>query len=113
MDKKVLEQCAEHFNKQEGRPYPCSNQIVICGIITRDRNKAMSVMETKGAAIKKLGNNDIVWELNNERWYWKRWSETMRGCRFHKVIIDNNVDDELFLWTKICCATYCCSMEIV
>lgn len=113
MNREELEHYAEYFNKQKGSPYPCSNQIVVCGVMTRDINKALSVMESKGAIIKMRGNNNIVWELDNEIWYWKRWNEMMRGHRFHKVIVDKDVDENLFRWTRIFCASYCCSMEIV
>lgn len=113
MNREELEHYAEYFNKQKGSSYPCSNQIVVCGVMTRDINKALSVMESKGAIIKMRGNNNIVWELDNEIWYWKRWNEMMRGHRFYKVIVDKDVDENLFRWTRIYCAGYCCSMEIV
>lgn len=113
MDREILERYAEYFNKQKGSPYPCSNQIVVCGVITKDRDKALSIMESKGAVIKSQGNNVIKWELNNEIWYWKRWNEMMRGYRFYKVIVDEDVDENLFRWTRCICASYCCSMEIV
>ena len=32
MDLKVLKEYANYFNKQEGRQYPCSNQIVTCAV---------------------------------------------------------------------------------
>ena len=36
MDLKRLEHYREYFNKQKGRKYPCSNQIVRCAIVTND-----------------------------------------------------------------------------
>ncbi len=113
MDREVLEQYAEYFNNQKGRAYPCSNQIVVCGVITKDRDRALSIMKEKGAVIIGQCNNNIKWELNNEIWVWKRWNETMRGHRFYKVLVDEDVDENLFRWTRIFCASYCCSMEIV
>ena len=113
MDIKVMEQYAEWFNNQKGTPYPCSNQIVVCGVITKDKNKALSIMEEKGAVLIGQGNNNIKWELGNEIWVWKVWNETMRGHRFYKVIVDEDIDENLFRWTRFCCALYCCSMEIV
>ena len=38
MDRKILEHYVEHFNKQDVRQYPCSNQIVVCAVITKDRD---------------------------------------------------------------------------
>ena len=51
MNKEELEKIAEFFNKQEGQKYPCSNQIVSCAVITRDRDKALSIMQDKGASL--------------------------------------------------------------
>ncbi len=113
MDKKILEHYADCFNKQEGRLYPCSNQIVICAIITKDRDKALSVMEEKGAVIKRQGYYYIEWELNNERWLWRTWNENARGYRFYKVLVDENVDENLFRFVTVYSSSYCCSMEII
>ncbi len=113
MDIKELEYYAEYFNKQEGRPYPISNQIVTCAVVTSDRDKALSVMNEKGAVIKKQTYNSIEWELNNERWLWRIWNDGTRGYRFYKIIIDKNVHRGLFRYAVVKCASYCCSMEIV
>lgn len=113
VNREVLEYYADYFNNQKGSPYPCSNQIVVCGVITNDKNKALSMMAEKGALLIMQGNNNIQWELNNEIWVWKRWNETMRGHRFYKVLVDKDVGENLFRWTRIYCASYCCSMEIV
>ena len=113
MDREVLEQYTEYFNKQKGRQYPCSNQIVVCGVITNDRDKALYIMEEKGAVLIGQCYNNIKWELNNEIWVWKRWNEVMRGHRFYKVIVDQAIDENLFRWARIYCSSYCCSMEIV
>lgn len=114
MDKKILEHYVEYFSKQKGRPYPCSNQIVVCAVITKDRDKALSVMEEKGAVIKRQSYNGIEWELNNERWLWRVWNESCRGYRLYKVIIDENVDDNVFrCLISPLCDNYCCSFEII
>lgn len=109
----ILEQYAEYFNKQEGRSYPCSNQTVICGIVTKDKNKALSIMAKRGAIIKRQSSKHIEWELNNERWLWKDWNMNYRGYRFYKVAIDKFIDADLFEHIKCLCSLYCCSMEIV
>lgn len=117
MNREVLERYVEHFNNQEGRPYPCSNQIVVCGVITKDKDKALSVMEKKGAIIKSrysgFVKGHIEWELNNERWLWKNWNENYRGYRFYKILIDENIDEELFRFATTRAGSYCCSMEII
>lgn len=114
MNREVLERYAEYYNKQEGRPYPCSNQIVACGVITKDKDKALSVMKDKGAVIRRNSFNHIEWELNNEKWIWRNWNESCRGCRFYKVIVDENVDENVFCYLVLpLCANYCCSFEII
>ena len=113
MDLKVLKEYADYFNKQKGRQYPCSNQIVTCAIITKDRDKALSVMRGKDAIMTRNYNNCIEWYLNNERWLWKNWNTDYRGYRFYKVLIDKNIDDELFLFATTRGGSYCCYMEII
>lgn len=113
MNQEILEHYVEYFNKQEGRAYPCSNQIVVCGVITEDRDKALSAMEERGAVIKKQHYNYIEWELNNERWLWRYWNMNHRGYRFYKILVDEDIDDELFEFARIKSSLYCCSMEII
>lgn len=57
MDIKILEHYKTYFDKQEGRKYPCSNQIVRCAIVTDDRNKAIKFMSDKN--IKKKEKEKI------------------------------------------------------
>lgn len=115
MDRSVLEYWSEYYNKQEGRKYPYSNQIVICGIITDDRNKALNFMKDKEFIIKQELSHQITWVLpNGEVWKWRNWNDTMRGYRFYKIAIDENVNDELFKFLVLpLCSSYCCSMEII
>lgn len=114
MDRKILEHYVECFNGQKGRAYPCSNQIVVCAIITIDKDKALSIMEERGAVIKWHNYNGVEWELNNEKWIWRNWSENCRGYRFYKIIVDENVDENVFRYLVLpYCAGYCCSLEII
>lgn len=113
MDKKILEHYQEYFNNQEGRPYPCSNQTVVCAIITKDKDKALSVMEERGAVIRRQSRNHIEWKLNNERWLWQNWNINCRGYRFYKMLIDEDIDEDLFNYAMIFGDIYCCSMEII
>lgn len=113
MNKEILEHYVEYFNNQEGTPYPCSNQIVVCAIITKDKDKALSIMEERGAVVRRQSRDHIEWELDNERWLWKNWNMNHRGYRFYKILVDENIDEELFLYTRIKSGSYCCSMEII
>lgn len=113
MDREILEHYVEYFNKQKGSPYPCSNQIVLCGVITKDKDKALYVMKENGAVIKRQSYNSIEWELNNERWLWTTWNNGARGYRFYKILIDENIDEELFFFARVRSSLYCCSMEII
>ena len=114
MDRKILEHKAEFYNRQEGRNFPCSNQIVICGIITDDRDKALAIMNKKGATVKLQSRHRTEWELNNERWVWRNWNENCKGYRFYKVIVDKNIDENIFRYLiSPLCHNYCCSFEII
>ena len=115
MDKEVLEHYVEYFNNQVGQKYPCSNQIVLCGIITDDRNKALEFMKDKEFTEIRERYDQIDWVLTNgERWQWRKWNESCRGYRFYKVAIDKNISDDIFNFlVKPCCGSYCCSMEII
>lgn len=114
MELEELERFRDYYNKQEGRAYPCSNQIVRCAIVVSDKDKAESIMKEKGATKVRELLHGIEWNLDNERWIWRRWGENSRGFRFYKLILDKNVDDDLYLNViRHCCANYCCSVELV
>lgn len=114
MYRKELEYYVEYFNKQKGRPYPVSNQIITCAIITKDKDKALSIMESKGAIRKRQTHNSIEWELNNEKWIWRSWNDNCRGYRLYKAIVDEDIDENIFRCLIIpSCDNYCCSFEII
>lgn len=114
MDRKILERKAEFYNKQEGRKFPCSNQIVSCGVITDDKNKALAIMNERGATIKSQSiYNRIEWMLDNEIWIWRNWNESVKAFRFYKVIVDENIDESVFHHIEPLLANYCCSFEII
>lgn len=113
MEREKLEKFKEYYDNQKGQPYPCSNQTVLCGVITYDRDKALSIMEDKGAVKMVVGRDYIKWTLNNEIWTWRNWSLNSRGNRFYKIIVDENIDENLFIWMRCYCGFYCCSVEIV
>lgn len=113
ISKKRLEYYVKYFNNQPGKPTPCSNQVVICAIVSHDREKAFQVMKGKSATIKRASCNFIEWELNNERWIWTHWNESYRGYRFYKIIVDPNISEDLFRFVVVKSSFYCCSMEVI
>lgn len=115
MTHETLDYYAKYFNSQPGQKYPCSNQVVLCGIVTSDRNKAIDFMKDKDFLEKRERRNQIDWLLSNgERWIWRTWNEACKGYRFYKIVIDRNISNELFeTLIHPCCGSYCCSMEII
>lgn len=111
----ILERHREYYNKQEGRKYPCSNQIVVCGIFTEDRNKAIDFMEDKDIVDIRVMYDEIVWHLSNgEKWIWRHWNEYCRGYRFYKVAVDRDIDRKIFEYIIMpYTGFYCCSFEII
>lgn len=115
MNREKLEHYREYFNKQKGRKYPCSNQIVCCAIVTDDRNKAFNFMNGREVVKKLVRKDQAAWLLaNGERWEWRKWNEHCRGHRFYKVAIDKDISDDIFDFLVLpCSGLYCCSMEII
>lgn len=116
MELEELERFAKICSNREGRQYPCGNQIVVCGIATQDRDKALSVMQDKGATLKVKSEERLEWRLNNEKWVWTRWGYHTKGYRFYKMIVDKNIDmtrDEFCFSILAACDLYCCSFEII
>ncbi|MBQ2883827.1 MAG: hypothetical protein IJE43_08665 [Alphaproteobacteria bacterium] len=111
----ILEGYRDSFNKQEGRKYPCSNQIVVCGVFTEDRNKAIEFMKDKDVVDKRERRDEIIWRLSNgEKWMWRHWNEYFRGYRFYKVAVDRDIDAKLFEYIILPYTSfYCCSFEII
>jgi hypothetical protein len=110
-----LEEYKKKFDEQEGQKYPCSNQIVLCGIITKDRNKAIDFMKNKNVVKIREKRNEITWFLDNgEKWLWQNWNINRRGYRFYKIAVDKLVDIDLFRTLIVpSCSIYCCSFEII
>lgn len=112
-----LEEIRDFFNKQEGRKYPCSNQIVLCGIVTDDKEKAIEFMKDKPVVEKREYDRgkEIMWFLDNgEKWLWRTWNESCRGYRFYKVAVDKNISKELLdFFIMPYASMYCCSFEII
>ena len=111
----LLKKYAYYFNKQEGRRYPVSNQIVTCAYITEDKQEVINYLNKNNLSITKKSKNVIEWRENNEHWRWHPMSESSRGYRFYKVKISKNYNNYEALKTRILpyCANYCCSWEIM
>lgn len=109
-----LKKFKEFYDNQEGRKFPCSNQYVRCGIITQDKEKAISFMANKNVVKKIVHKCFIEWTLdNNEIWIWSEWGKPVNGCRFYKVAVDVDIDKNIFDFVRPCCANYCCSVELI
>ena len=106
-----------YFNLQIGQSYPCSNQYVICGIITNTQKQAINYMNKypQYQLICK-SYNQLVWKnsITNERWQWVPIASNIRGYRFYKIKISSNITKEDF-YGKILpyCSFYCKNMEFI
>ena len=105
------ERIAKHFNQQEGQPYPCSNQVVICGFITEDDDKWKEFIDQNKDNIQQLRKEEVRLK-NGERWIRVPISDSIRGYRYYKAKVDRAINEK-FLKTCIlpCCAHYCCNFE--
>lgn len=110
-----LKQFAEYYNNQAGSKYPCSNQIVRCGIVTDNREKAIDYMKDKNIIKKQERSDGIEWFLDNgEIWIWRKWNDSCRGYRLYKLAIDRHTDKNVFeMLIYPICLSYCCSVEII
>lgn len=109
---KMLDYYVDFFNKQkDDNSYP--NSHILCGIITPDKDKAKRIMKKKGAVIEKCSQNYIRWTLNNERWIWYNPNVNSITYRFCKVLVDREIDAEVFFHVLLPCTYNCFSMEII
>lgn len=106
---------ANYFNQQQGKKYPCSNQIVICAYITNNSQEVYNYLNKNNITPIRISKTRIEWQENNERWIWIPIRHSVRGYRFNKVKISKNYDNEEMLEQVIipCCDLYCCSWEVM
>ena len=114
----ILQHYKNIYEQRKGQKEPCSNQVVLCGIFTKDIEKAKKYIKAKNIEIiKELKNLDSPeWILSNgERWkVFKHWNEYYRGYRYYKLAIDSDIDIAIFLNGIRPYAThYCCSLDII
>ena len=111
----ILEEYTNYFNKQIGRNFPCSNQIVVCIYITKDKQEVLNYLSKNNITPIQKAKKYIKWQEKNEYWIWCPILENSRGLRFYKVKISKNYDDYEMLKKRIipCCSLYCCSWEVI
>lgn len=99
------------INNQEGRKYPCSNQIVTCGFFST---------KERWDEFLEANKNKIKWRAvdmaefdNGEKWRYFNFTQfSYRGFRFYKIKIDCCVNREVFLQCIYpCCLLYCKEIE--
>ena len=102
---------SERINKQEGRRYPCSNQIVVCGCYSTDEEWNNFVNNNLDKI--KTRKKDRVIFANKEQWYHFDYiNYSQRGYRFYKIKVSRNVNRELFLnCIYPYCSLYCKEIE--
>ena len=102
---------SERINKQEGRRYPCSNQIVVCGFFSTDEEWNNFVNNNLDKI--KTRKKDRVVFANKEQWYHFNYiNYSQRGYRFYKIKVSRNVNRELFLnCIYPYCSLYCKEIE--
>lgn len=96
-----------YFSMREGRKQPCSNQIVLCGLVM-PKEKARDLMKE----YKQIRTNE--WFYNEELWRLIPMNYASRGYRFYKVWIDKDINKQFFRQVIMpLCAMYCCEMKFV
>ena len=107
----------EYFSKSQGRMYPCSNQIVICGIFSnKNEIEIAKIMEDYGYQLYKITKYYNEWKSHQERWLYFKNIESWksRGYRFYKIMVDKDINKEFFQQVLLpCCAGYCCKIIFI
>ena len=111
MTEEEMKLISERINKQEGRKYPCSNQIVVCGFFSTDEEWNNFVNNNLDKI--KTRKKDRVIFANKEQWYHFDYiNYSQRGYRFYKIKVSRNVNRELFLnCIYPYCSLYCKEIE--
>ena len=111
MTEEEMKLISERINKQEGRKYPCSNQIVVCGFFSTDEEWNNFVNNNLDKI--KTRKKDRVIFANKEQWYHFNYiNYSQRGYRFYKIKVSSNVNRELFLnCIYPYCSLYCKEIE--
>ena len=113
--KEMIYGYADYFNQQEGRKYPCSNQIVTCIYITDNPQEVYDYLNKNNIEPIRKRKDYIEWRENDEKWIWMPIKDTIRSYRFYKVKISKDYDNKEKLRYLIIpyCGLYCCSWEVL
>lgn len=109
MTEEEMKLISEKINKQEGRKYPCSNQIVVCGFFSTDEDWNNFVNNN----LDKIQQKDRVVFTNKEQWrHFSHIDYSQRGNRFFKIKVSRNINCEIFLnYIYPYCSLYCKEIE--
>lgn len=117
ISKERQEHIKEWVSKQEGRPYPCGNQVVKNTIILRDSSRIDAFEQAYPHFVcyrrtKGCWDTRYIDSRTEELWRVIVSSENFKGYRHYKTIIDSTIDEELFnVAISPCMIGYCCSVE--
>lgn len=111
MTEEEMKLISEKINKQDGRKYPCSNQIVVCGFFSTDEDWNNFVNDNLDKI--KIRQKDRIVLANKEQWYYFDYTDySQRGFRFYKIKVSRNINREIFLnCIYPCCSLYCKEIE--
>ena len=78
MTEEEMKLISEKINKQDGRKYPCSNQIVVCGFFSTDEDWNNFVNDNLDKI--KIRQKDRIVLANKEQWYYFDYTDySQRG----------------------------------
>lgn len=111
MTQEEMDMISENINKQQGRKYPCSNQIVVCGFFASEEAWNKFVKDNL-ENIKIRRKNEFVF-INDERWiHFSYLDYSQRGYRFYKLKVSHDIDYHLFFESIYSCSyPYCKEIE--
>ena len=111
LTEKEIERVTADISRQEGRKYPCSNQIVTCGFFSDDGKWQDFVNENKYKL--KYNRKDSICLADDEIWHhFSMTNYSCRGYRFYKIKVDRNINRWIF-YENIYpyCSMYCKEIE--
>lgn len=114
MTTEEMKKVSNWINKQEGSPYPVSNQVVVCGFVTANLDKWFNFVDDHHY-VKEDASIVMKREIelkNGERWVLIDPVNHSRGFRFYKAKVDKDIDYDTM---RACILPqmnyYCCEVE--
>lgn len=117
MTRYLQEMIKEDIAHQKGQNYPCSNQIVSNMIVLRDSSRIETFEQAYPHFIcyrrtKLLSNCKYFDPYTETIWKVITLSDSARGYRYYRAIIDSTIDDDLMYLIAIPSMDgYCCKVE--